>query len=76
VFGDGGAGPALHITMCDERCMMINLDPETAAQDARVLKTVVRLNQNNAGVYATAVRRGRINVGDRVSLAPDVPAIR
>ena len=48
--------------------MMLNLDPETAEQDARVMKTVVRLNQNNAGVYATVVRSGMIQVGDRVNL--------
>jgi uncharacterized protein len=31
-FGDGGAnGPAVHVTMPDVRCMMVNLDPDTAA---------------------------------------------
>ena len=48
--------------------MMINLDPATAEQDPRVLKSVVHLNQKDAGVYATVVRRGTINVGDRVTL--------
>jgi hypothetical protein len=50
---------------------MVNLDPETAEKDPRVMKTVARLNQNNAGVYATVVRCGTIKVGDRVSLAPE-----
>lgn len=68
IFGDGDAPPALSITLLDERCMMVNLDPDTAKQDARVMKTVVRLNNNNAGVYATAVRNGVIRVGDRISL--------
>jgi len=69
VFGDSDAtGPAVHITMPDLRCVMINLDPDTAAKNARVMKTVVRLNQNNAGVYATAVRTGSIRVGNPVSL--------
>lgn len=70
VFGDGDRGPAVSVTMRDLRCMMLNLDPETATQDARVMKTVVRLNANYAGVYATVVRTGTIRVGDRVSLAP------
>ena len=70
VFGDGDRGPAVSVTMRDLRCMMINLDPETATQDARVMKTVVRLTTNYAGVYATVVRTGTIRVGDRVSLAP------
>jgi len=50
--------------------VMLNLDPETGEQDARVMKTVVRLNRNNAGVYATVVRSGTLRVGDRVTLAP------
>jgi len=48
--------------------MMINLDPETASQDARIMKAVVGLNGNNAGVYATVVRRGTVRVGDPVYL--------
>jgi len=69
VFGKSDAtGPAIQVTMPDVRCVMINLDPETAAKDARVMKTVARLNQNNAGAYATVMRTGVINVGDRVSL--------
>ncbi len=71
VFGDSDPPPAVHVTLRDERCMMINLDPETAKQDARVLKTVVRLNENTAGVYATVVQRGTIRVGDRVRLASE-----
>jgi uncharacterized protein YcbX len=69
VFGDGDRGPAVAVTLRDLRCMMINLDADTAAQDPRVMKAVVRLNQNNAGVYATVVRIGTLRVGDRVSLA-------
>lgn len=68
VFGDGDSGPAVSVMMRDMRCMMLNLDPETAEQDARVMKTVVRLNKNNAGVYATVVRTGTIRVGDRVTI--------
>jgi hypothetical protein len=67
-FGDNPQGPRIGVTARDSRCMMINLDPETAVQDPRVLRTVVRLNQNDAGVYATVVRAGTITVGDRVSL--------
>jgi MOSC domain-containing protein len=69
MFGDSDAtGPAVHVTLPDVRCVMINLDPDTAAKDARVMKTVARLNQNNAGVYATVVRTGVISVGNQVSL--------
>ncbi|HEV8368825.1 MAG TPA: MOSC domain-containing protein [Pyrinomonadaceae bacterium] len=68
VFGDSEPRPALMITQRDVRCMMINLDPDTAKQDARVLKTAVRLNQNNAGVYGTVVQTGGIRVGQTVCL--------
>jgi len=69
VFGESNAAsPIVHVTMPDLRCVMINLDPDTAAKDARIMKTVARLNQNNAGVYATVVRPGVISVGNRVSL--------
>lgn len=73
VFGESDPRPAVSVTLCDERCMMLNLDPETAEQDARVMKTVVRLNKNYAGVYATVVRRGTIRVGDPVNLVPETP---
>jgi uncharacterized protein YcbX len=68
VFGDGRSGPAVCVTARDVRCMMVNLDPDTAAQDARVLKAVVRLNGNTAGVYGAVVRTGPIRVGDPASL--------
>ena len=71
VFGDSEPRPALMVTQRDVRCMMINLDPYTGTQDARVLKTVVRLNENNAGVYGTVVQTGTIRVGQPVSLVLD-----
>jgi len=42
---------------------MINLDPDTATHDARVLKSVARLDKNTAGVYGTVVQSGIIRVG-------------
>jgi uncharacterized protein len=71
VFGHSEPRPAVTVTALDVRCMMINLDPDTATQDKRVLKTVVRLNENNAGVYGTVVQTGTIRVGDPVRLLPD-----
>ena len=69
VFGEGDASPAVRVTMRDLRCMMVNLDPDTAKQDARVMKTVVGLNANQAGVYGTVVQTGTIQVGQAVYLA-------
>ena len=69
VFGEDERAPAVSVTLCDERCSMVNIDPETGARDPRVMKAVVRLNRNYAGVYATVVRCGTLRVGDRVRLA-------
>jgi uncharacterized protein YcbX len=68
LFGNSEPRPAVSVTLRDLRCVMINLDPDTGVQDKRVMKTVVRLNQNNAGVYGTVVQAGTIRVGDAVSL--------
>jgi uncharacterized protein YcbX len=71
VFGDDEAGPIVSVTMRDLRCVMINLDPNTAEQDSRIMKAAVRLNQNNAGAYGTVARTGQITVGQSVSLIID-----
>ena len=71
VFGDEKVGPIIDLTMRDLRCVMINLDPDTAQQDPRVMKTVLRLNDNNAGAYGTVARAGQISVGQPVSLITD-----
>jgi uncharacterized protein YcbX len=69
LFGEGEPRPAVRVIRRDLRCMMINLDPDTAEQDPRVMKTVVRLSDNHAGVYGTVAQVGTIRVGDRVTLA-------
>ena len=71
VFGNSEPRPAVSVTARDVRCAMINFDPDTGQQDKRVLKTVVRLNQNHAGVYGTVVQTGTLRVGDPVSLVLD-----
>jgi uncharacterized protein YcbX len=65
-IGQGGAAAAVNIYLRDSRCMMINLDPATGAVAASVLKAVVRMNENNAGVYATVMRTGLVSVGDKL----------
>jgi uncharacterized protein len=68
VFGAIESGAAVSVTMRDKRCMMINLDPDTAKQDPAVMKAVVRMNENNAGVYGTVIRAGEISIGQHVWL--------
>jgi uncharacterized protein len=67
-FGSEGTGPAISVTMRDLRCVMINLDPDTAEASPEVMKTVVRMNENHAGVYGTVVRTGELRVGQIVGL--------
>jgi uncharacterized protein YcbX len=71
VFGESELRPAVSVTARDVRCMMVNIDPETGKQDARVLKAIARLNANNAGVYGTVVQTGTIRVGQPVNLVLD-----
>ena len=66
MFGDDG--PIVSLTMRDLRCVMINLDPDTAESDPRIMKGAVRLNENYAGGYGTVVRTGEISVGQPVTL--------
>jgi uncharacterized protein len=54
--------------MRDVRCSMVNLDPDSASPAPEVLKAVVRVNQNNAGVYGAVTRIGRLAVGQTVVL--------
>ena len=67
-FGDGNEAPAVAITARDVRCAMVNIDPDSGALAPAVLKAVVAANQNNAGVYGTVTRAGRIAVGQAIWL--------
>jgi uncharacterized protein YcbX len=68
LFGEGHDAPAIAVTMRDERCAMVNIDPDSAAIATEVMKAVVRANQNNAGVYGAVTRVGRLAVGQTVFL--------
>ena len=69
VFGEGNPGTAaVRITMKDERCVMVNFHPDTAERDSEVMKTIVRLNANYAGVYGNIISLGELRVGQLVTL--------
>jgi len=69
-FGEGNDAPAIAVTMRDERCSMVNLDPDSATPAPEVLKAVVRAHQNTAGVYGAVTRIGRLAVGQTIFLCP------
>ena len=73
VFGDTAVGPTVSVTLRDLRCVMVNLDPDTSKSDSRVMKSVIRLNDNYAGAYGTVTRTGQLSVGQSVSLITDNP---
>jgi len=67
-FGEGADAPAIAVTMRDERCAMLNIDPDSAALNTQVMKAVVRVNQNNAGIYGTVTRPGKLAIGQPIYL--------
>lgn len=67
-FGDGDDAPAISVTLRDIRCAMLNYDPDTAASAPEMMKTVVRIHQNTAGIYGTVTRIGRLAVGQPIFL--------
>jgi uncharacterized protein YcbX len=66
MFGNRPNAPSLRVTLQDVRCVMVNLDPETAESDPRVLKTIARSKNNCAGVYASVLHTGDLSAGDRI----------
>jgi len=72
-FGEGHDAPAVSVTMRDVRCSMVNLDPDSPSSAPEVLSTVVRANQNNAGIYGAVTRTGRLAVGQTVFLRAATP---
>ena len=73
-FGETNEAAAIGITMRDERCSMVNLDPGSARPAAEMLRQIVRVRDNKAGVYGTIVRRGRLAAGQPVFFEPAVEA--
>lgn len=65
-FGEADDAPAVAVTMRDVRCAMVNFDPDGGSPSPEMMKAVVLANQNNAGIYGTVTRIGRLAVGQSV----------
>jgi uncharacterized protein len=61
-------GMRMRVDQRDQRCVMINVDPDTTERDPAVLKAVARERATCLGVYGTTVQPGRVAVGDAVEL--------
>jgi uncharacterized protein YcbX len=68
LFGEPGEGPRISVTMRDVRCSMVNFDPDSGRSAPEVLNSIVRTNQNNAGIYGTVIRTGRLATGQTIRL--------
>lgn len=75
-FEDGLVGRTLQIgekakiviSKKDVRCVVVTLDPETAAPTPRILTHLARAHENCAGVYAVVLQEGIVRRGDSVSV--------
>jgi hypothetical protein len=61
-------GLTMRVDLRDERCVMVNVDPETDARDPAILRAIARERDACAGVYGATVEPGRVAVGDTVEL--------
>lgn len=69
-FGERGEGGAVCITNRDERCSMVNFDPDSGQPDPELLQGIVRQRNNKVGIYGTVARLGSLLVGLPVFLDP------
>jgi uncharacterized protein YcbX len=68
VFGEGEGAASVRILRPDHRCMMVNLDPDTARQTPAVLREIAQSRGNRAGLYCSVETIGPLRVGDPVYL--------
>ena len=63
-----GEKVVVQVLQRDARCMMITLDPDTAAKTPAILKAVAQAHEGMAGVYAAVLVEGLIRKDDAVEL--------
>ncbi|RYD54048.1 MAG: MOSC domain-containing protein [Sphingomonadales bacterium] len=71
-FGDAnpeGGGAELLMTDGIPRCAMVTIDPDNAARDPGVLRTIARQFGNAYGAYAAPAKKGLVRVGDVVRVS-------
>lgn len=56
----------IRVDQRDQRCVVVNVDPESTHRDASVLKAIARERQACLGIYASTICPGRITRGDAV----------
>jgi uncharacterized protein len=69
VFGEHGDRARIQVNRRDERCAIVNLDPDTGEPDLPVHRAIVGARRNFLGIYGSTQRPGAIAVGAPVYLA-------
>lgn len=59
----------VQIVKRDGRCKIVNLCPDSAAEDPSVLRAIGKNHEGFTGVYAAVLREGAIRPGDPIQLA-------
>lgn len=68
LFGTRDDSVRIHANRQNVRCMMINLDPDSAEQSPAILREVVESRDQCAGIYGSIEKPGTIKVGDVILL--------
>lgn len=63
-------GMQMRVDRRDERCVMVDVNPDSGERDVPILKRLGREREACLGVYGTTVAPGSVRVGDPVSLLP------
>ena len=63
-----GSDVVVSVLERDSRCMMITLDPDTAAKTPPLLRQVAQSHGGTAGVYASVLVEGTVRRGDAIEL--------
>jgi hypothetical protein len=64
-----GESVTIQVVKKDGRCVMINLDPDTAVASPVVLETVAHRHEGCLGVYGAVLREGVVRANDPLYLA-------
>lgn len=65
-FGQREDSPRITLIQRIPRCQMVNIDPDTAERDGRVLKGLAATRDACLGIHAWPVKTGRIHIGDEI----------
>lgn len=65
-FGDAEDGAVVQMADLIPRCVMTTIDPDTAAREPSVLRTIAQFFGNRYGIYASPARPGLMRIGDPV----------